>query len=91
MDATHKALAMIGMTADDMEREDFSKRAGRKAAAALRSMGYKTKRFQTIAGHGVYATRWAAPASGDEFSPPMSWGYLPAFNVLVAAIAKETK
>jgi hypothetical protein len=89
MDPTHKALAMLGMAAKDMEQMDFFKRSGRKAAAALRSMGYKRKRFQTMAGRGVYATRWAAPAIGDEFSPPMSWQNLPAFSVLVMAVAND--
>jgi hypothetical protein len=83
MTPTHKALAMIGMTTADMERTDFINRAGRKAAAALRSMGYKRTRFQTMAGHGVYATRWAK----DGVPPIMQ--ELPSFNVLVMAVAND--
>ena len=83
MDPTHKALAMLGMAAKDMEQMDFFKRSGRKAAAALRSMGYKRKRFQTMAGHGVYATRWA-----KDGVPPTMEQY-PAFDILIMAIARS--
>lgn len=81
MDATLKALEMIGMTADDMERTDFIKRAGRKATAALRSMGYTQERFATYAGNG--RMRWA-----KNGVPPTMEQY-PAFNILVMAIARS--
>jgi hypothetical protein len=87
MNATLKALQMIGMTSEDMERTDFFKRSGRKAAAALRTMGYSLERFPTYAGNGV--TRWAAPAVPGEFRPPVTQDQYPAFNVLVMAISKN--
>jgi hypothetical protein len=83
MNAMQKALAMIGMTTSDMERTDFINRAGRKAAAALRSMGYKRTRFKTMAGHGVYATRWA------KVGVPPTMQECPSFNVLVMAVAND--
>lgn len=83
MTPTHKALAMIEMAAKDMEQMDFFKRSGRKAAAALRSLGYTQERFPTYAGNAV--TRWA------KDSCPMTMDEYPAFNVLVMAIAKTTR
>jgi hypothetical protein len=83
MNATHKALAMIGMDVSEMERMDFFKRSGRKAAAALRSLGYTQERFPTYAGNAV--TRWA------KDSCPMTMDEYPAFNVLVMAIAETTR
>lgn len=85
MNATIKALQMIGMTENDMERMDFFKRSGRKAAAALRAMGYSRERFPTFAGNAV--TRWAAPSVGGEYRAPVVLGECPAFNVLVMAVA----
>jgi hypothetical protein len=82
---TLKALTTIGMTADDMERMDFYKRSGRKAAAALRSMGYSRERFPTYAGNAV--TRWAEPAPEGEFRRPVGLDDTPAFHVLVMAFA----
>jgi hypothetical protein len=86
MNATLKALRMIGMTLDDMEREDFFRRSGRKAAFVLRSMGYTRERFPTYAGNAV--TRWAAPAVAGEYRPPVVLDDCPAFRVLVVAISE---
>lgn len=79
MNATLKALQMIGMTENDMERRDFFKASGRKAAVALRSMGYTQERFKTMVSGG-YATRWAKDGC------PITVDYCPAFNVLCMAI-----
>jgi hypothetical protein len=84
---TAKALEMIGMTVDDFEREDFYKRSGCKAAAALRSLGFSRERFPTHAGKAV--TRWAAPGAEGEFRPPVGLDESPAFAVLVMAIASH--
>jgi len=84
---TVKAIQMIGMTPRDMEREDFFKRSGRKAAAALRSLGYSRKRFPTYAGNAV--TCWAANCADDEFRPAIGFPESQAFYVLVIAIAQR--
>lgn len=83
MNAIAKALAAIGMHTSDMERTDFYRASGRRAAAVLRSMGYRRERFPTYAGNAV--TRWAAP----ETNAPVFSDEVPAFNVLVAALASD--
>lgn len=79
------ALHTIGMTAADMERTDFFRRSGKKAAKVLKSMGYTLERFPTMGGRAKFL--WAAPSVGGEYRPPISLDHVPAFNVLVGALA----
>jgi len=83
MNATDRALAAVGMTRRDMEREDFIRRSGRKAAKALRDRGYQMQRVPTNAGKSV--SRWCPPgvvASPESFS-------FPAFYILVSSFARD--
>jgi hypothetical protein len=79
MSPTLKALQMIGMTVADYERSDFLKRSGRKAAAALRAMAYEQQGFTQMG--GSRKVLWA------KNNAPLTHDAMPAFNVLVAAIA----
>jgi hypothetical protein len=79
MSATLKALQMIGMTYADYERDDFFKRSGRKASAALRAMGYEQQGFTQMG--GSRKVLWAknnAPLTSDKMA---------AFTSLVVAVA----
>jgi hypothetical protein len=82
-DETAAALAAIGLTAADFEREDFNRRAGRRAAKVLRQRGYELTRIPTHAGKAVI--RWCpAGVSLDPCANDM-----PAFNVLVASFVRR--
>jgi hypothetical protein len=83
--ANAKALEMIGMTIADTERTDFFRRSGVKAGKVLRSLGYTRERFPTMNGRAII--QWAAPATAGEFRPPVAQDHVPAFNVLVMAVA----
>jgi hypothetical protein len=79
MNATLKALQIIGMTYDDYERADFFKRSGRKASAALRAMGYDQQGFtQMGGGRKVLWSRGNAPLTCDKMA---------TFTCLVIAVA----
>lgn len=82
MNAIDKALKIVGLTHDDYAGRDFYKRSGRKAAAALRKIGYRQERMKTMVS-GQYATRWL-----DRDGKWASWDYRPAFDLLSAAVAR---
>jgi hypothetical protein len=79
MNATLKALQMIGMTVADYERADFLKRSGRKAAAALRAMAYEQQGFTQMG--GTRKVLWA------KNNAPLTHDKMPTFNCLVVAVA----
>lgn len=81
MNATLKALQMIGMTREDMEREDFYRVSGRKAAAALRALAYEQQGFTQMG--GSRKVLWA------KNNAPLTCDKMPAFNCLVVAIAND--
>ncbi len=84
MTPTNQALQAIGLTLEDFERRDFYRRSGRKAGAVLRSLGYRRDRVPTYAGRAVI--RWFEPGEQDC---PMFLDDVPAFHVLVAALAAQ--
>lgn len=79
MNATLKALQMIGMTYADYDRADFLKRSARKSAAALRAMGYDQQGFtQMGGGRKVLWSKGNAPLTCDKMA---------TFTCLVTAVA----
>jgi hypothetical protein len=79
MNATIKALQMIGMTYADYERDDFFKRSGRKAAVALRAMGFEQQGFTQMG--GCRKVLWA------KNNAPLTCENVAAFTCLVVAVA----
>jgi len=86
MNATAKALNAIGMTFDDYEREDFKRRSGKKAAAALRAMGYEKRGFTQMGGSRL--SLWAKTTGPNA---PLTTSLYSAFECLIVAIANAEK
>jgi hypothetical protein len=84
MTTTNQALQAIGLTLEDFERRDFYRRSGRKAGAVLRSLGFRRDRYPTYGGRAVI--RWFWP----ESEAPVFLDDIPAFHVLVAALAAKS-
>lgn len=85
MSPISKALKAIGMNANDYNLANFERLAGKKAAAALRRMGYEKRGFTKMGG-GRMVT-WAkidGAKTGPLTTEPQT-----AFYCLVVAIANE--
>jgi hypothetical protein len=82
MSATLKALQIIGMTYADYDRADFFKRSGRKAAVALRAMGFEKQGFTQMG--GCRKVLWA------KNNAPLTCDNVAAFTSLVVAVANAS-